>query len=268
MDTRGGQIDFQKEVIDLSLERPVLVDFWAAWCGPCRMLGPVLDQLAAEQQDRWTLVKVDTEANPDLAAQYHIRSIPHVKLFHKGTPIAEFSGALSRTAIVQWLDEHLPDPVRDAWHTLSAHLPSWPAERLPAALVDFVAAHPEHEEAALVLAQYQVLSDPGAVQQLVGGIPFGHPREQQAAHIAVVASWLTDTQDASHASGKALLEAKDAFLRGDMETCFRVLIDALMRDKNYEEGFIRRLLIALFQFRGETDPLVIKYRKFFAMALH
>ncbi|RMD70242.1 MAG: thiol reductase thioredoxin, partial [Bacteroidetes bacterium] len=74
-------VNFQREVIEQSFLKPVLVDFWAPWCGPCRVLGPVLEQIAEENKDRFVLVKVNTEEQPELAQQYRIMSIPNVKLF-------------------------------------------------------------------------------------------------------------------------------------------------------------------------------------------
>ena len=87
-------MNFQAEVIEKSHKMPVVVDFWASWCGPCRVLGPTIEALAEEQSDRWALVKVNTEEEQALAAEYQIRSIPNVKMFHKGRVIAEFAGAL------------------------------------------------------------------------------------------------------------------------------------------------------------------------------
>jgi len=100
--------DFQKEVIDASFETPVLIDFWAAWCFPCRMLGPTLEKLAAENEGTWKLAKVNTDQNQQTAAQFGIRGIPAVKLMIDGKVVNEFVGALPEPAIRQWLAEAIP----------------------------------------------------------------------------------------------------------------------------------------------------------------
>lgn len=104
-------VDFQSDVIEDSWTRPVLVDFWAAWCGPCRILGPTLEKLAEEAGDAWTLVKVNTDLQPELAGQYNIRGIPAVKLFISGEVVSEFVGALPEDEVQGWLNEHLPEPI-------------------------------------------------------------------------------------------------------------------------------------------------------------
>lgn len=260
--------DFSRDVLEASHRRPVLVDFWAAWCGPCRMLGPVLDQLAQEQADRWDLVKLDTEAHQDLAAQFAIRSIPHVKLFYQGVPIADFSGALPRTAILQWLDEHLPDPVRQAWSALAAQLPAWPAGECPPALLAFVREHPAHEPARLHYLAYQVLQEPQAARTAVQGIGLGHPQEQMAEAIRTLAEWVEGDWNEATPGAAAVAEARSLLLNGQLEAAFQRLIDGLMRDKAYHQEIQRRILIAMFHLRGESDPLVVRFRRWFAMALH
>ena len=104
-------VDFQSDVIEDSWTRPVVVDFWAAWCGPCRILGPTLEKLAEEAGDAWTLVKVNTDLQPELAGQFNIRGIPAVKLFISGEVVSEFVGALSEDEVQSWLNEHLPEPI-------------------------------------------------------------------------------------------------------------------------------------------------------------
>ena len=108
---KAEQIDFQKEVIEASQERPVLVDFWAPWCGPCRMLGPILDKLAKESKGEWTLVKVNTDTRPDLIIHYGVRGIPAVKLFVDGKPIDEFVGVMPEHTIRRWMAEALQSDI-------------------------------------------------------------------------------------------------------------------------------------------------------------
>ena len=102
-------IDFQSDVIEASKTTPVLVDFWAEWCGPCVQLSPTLEKLAEEAGDSWTLLKVNTESQPELAAEYGIRSIPNVKLFVNGEMSGEFIGALPEEEIKRWLESNIPD---------------------------------------------------------------------------------------------------------------------------------------------------------------
>src|SRR6202171_4295844 len=106
MDVTEGT--FQTDVLDRSHSFPVVVDFWADWCAPCRQLGPLLEREAAHGSSRLELVKVDADANPTISQSYGIQGIPAVKPFHKGKVIAEFVGAQPAAAVERFLDSLLP----------------------------------------------------------------------------------------------------------------------------------------------------------------
>ena len=100
--------NFDEDVIQTSHRKPVVVDFWAPWCGPCRILGPTLEKLAKESGGRWRLVKINADTFPDLSQRFGVRGIPAVKLFVNGAVKDEFVGALPEPALRQWLDRSLP----------------------------------------------------------------------------------------------------------------------------------------------------------------
>ncbi|HTI51404.1 MAG TPA: thioredoxin [Planctomycetaceae bacterium] len=106
----GTEQNFDQAVLQKSQELPVIVDFWATWCGPCQELGPVLEQLAREYAGRFLLVKVDVDQQPGIAAAFQVRSIPHVFALRNGQLVDQFMGALPEEQIRQWLDQFQPTP--------------------------------------------------------------------------------------------------------------------------------------------------------------
>jgi putative thioredoxin len=107
MEIEVTDANFQEEVIEKSKKTPVLVDFWASWCGPCMMLKPVLEKIAKEYDGKFVLAKAVTDDNQDAAGKYGVMSIPSVKLFKNGEIVDEFVGAQPESTIKQWLDQKL-----------------------------------------------------------------------------------------------------------------------------------------------------------------
>ncbi|MDX6376220.1 MAG: putative thioredoxin, partial [Gaiellaceae bacterium] len=138
----ADESDFQQKVLDASFEAPVLVDFWAEWCGPCRTLTPVLESAVEARGDAVRLVKVDIDANQNLAAQFGVRGIPNVKAFRDGRVVDEFTGVIPRAQVERFLDDLIPTAA-----DLAAA--SGDEEALREALAD----EPRHLEARLALGR-------------------------------------------------------------------------------------------------------------------
>ncbi len=151
---------FEREVIERSRELPVVVDFWAAWCGPCRTLGPVLEQEAEARQSELVLAKVDVDANEELAVRYGIRGIPAVKAFRDGEVVSEFVGARPPAAVARFLDE-LTGPSAE---TLVAELQAY------GELPDVLAAleQDDHERALELLLEEIRVAESERRERLVG----------------------------------------------------------------------------------------------------
>ena len=154
--------NFDEVVIRGSRERPVLVDFWAPWCGPCRTLGPILDKLAAEMAGRFTLVKLNTDDEQELAARYGIRGIPNVKAFVDGRVADEFTGVLPEAGVRAFLDRVVPSPAAKAVAEARARLAAKDAVGALAKLDEAHALDPDGEDALLTRAEALVALGRGA----------------------------------------------------------------------------------------------------------
>ena len=159
--------DFEQQVLQRSFEVPVVVDFWAEWCGPCRMLGPVLEKLEAEDDGAWVLAKLDTDANQDLAAGFQIQGIPAVKAFVNGQVVDAFVGALPAPTIRMWLERFVPSEADERVAEDEALAQAGDTAGAAIQLEQALAIRADHARALLALAELQ----PERTEELLKRLP-------------------------------------------------------------------------------------------------
>ena len=264
-------VDFESEVIERSRTIPVLVDFWAEWCGPCRILGPVLERLAAKQEGTWELKKVDTDAMQDVAVAYGIRGIPAVKLFINGDVADEFVGAMPESAVAQWLQNALPDANAAAVDTAEALLLSGRTADALRMLEDVLRSAPGHEKARALFASGTVFTDPARAVSLVEDIAGGVAGERADAvrTIAEFLSSATRTEDLPDAPVRpAFARAMADLVAQRFDGALEGFIAVIRADRYYADDASRKACIALFKFLGEDHETTRKWRKEFDRSLY
>jgi putative thioredoxin len=238
--------DFEAVVIDRSHALPVVVDFWADWCAPCRQLGPVLEREAAKRSGRLELVKLDVDANPALSQTYGIQGIPAVKAFHNGRVVAEFVGAQPAAMVARFLDSLLPSESE-----LLAQ--KGDEESLRAALE----LDSSHARAAIGLAR--ILLGRGQNEEaleILGRVRGSFAADGLAARIRL-----------ERAAAPGLGSAFEALDKGDHEQALEVLIDAIAPARGSRDE-IRRVVVGILDELGLDDPLAARSRTRLASALY
>jgi putative thioredoxin len=263
--------DFQREVIERSYSVPVLVDFWAEWCAPCRMLSPVLERLAQRANGRWVLAKVNTEEHPELAYRYGVRSIPNVKLFVDGEVVDEFVGALPEYVIEQWLERVLPSPHRKLLQQAEELLQQNRTSEAQQLLEQLVQLEPTNERARTLLARLLLFASPQRAAELVAPIEPGSPEEELAEAIRTLAPLLTLSSEEELPPDPVrplFWQGVRALQRGDFEKALEHFIEVIRENRYYHDDAARRICIAIFKFLGEEHPTTLRWRRLFSSALY
>lgn len=262
-----SEIDFQTDVIEASRNRPILVDFWAPWCGPCRTLGPVLEKLDREAGASWTLVKINTDQQPEISARYGIRGIPAVKLFVDGEVVDEFTGALPEYAVRQWLDKALPSRSSSFAEAAERALAEGDSVQARRALQAALQEEPRHPAASALLASILVFSEPDRALELAADGMSGEPRHVQISEAVRVLADFRDIALPEEPGSDLAARAQQAVMGGDHEAAVLSLLSLLQSNRYYADDLARKAGVALFIVLGPDHEVTRKHRRTFDMWL-
>ena len=277
--------NFEEVVLLGSTGAPVLIDFWAPWCAPCRMLAPVLDRIAEEFEGRFTLVKVNTDEEPELAKAYGVRGIPNCKLFVDGRIVDEFTGVLSEAAVRDFIMKAVPSAATSLVDEAKSRLIE---DDLPGALElleQALAIDPEDEDALLtrmeaLLATNRIaeaeavaaeLASPQRTRPIRDPIRLGTltARAQLAAGGSGDLDALAKKAAAMPQDPQAKLDYANALAAGgDYKRALDELLAIVDSDRSYGDEAARRAMLTIFEALGADSELARRYRRELASAIN
>lgn len=262
--------NFKQVILEGSMQQPVLVDFWADWCAPCKVLMPILHKLVEEFQGQFILAKINIEEQPELAQQFQVRSVPTVMLVGEGQLLDKFDGMKPESEIRAFLKQHLINPADAFKEQVKLLISEGELDQAQNLLQQGISHWPEdldlQIDLARVLLQKNLATDaklvlenlPEAekarpdVKGLMAGLKFSEvaPSAEQLAALG-------ERED----SEANYLKAMAALLQGQHEQALERLLNLLRDDRNYQEGVAHKTLLEVFAMLGESNPFVVKARR-------
>lgn len=274
--------NFERDVLEASRDVPVVVDFWAPWCGPCRALGPLLEKLERESGGRWRLVKVNSDENPELSAQFGVRSIPFVVAFADGKPVSHFLGAQPEGAVRAFLGQLVPDPseveLRQARAAVAAGQPTAAHEHLrnaialdpsnDAARLDMVSLLVDRGDLAGAREQWALLS-PKAPQASSYAVTSARLEASERAAKLPAATDLARRIEADPGDLAARLDLAEVHIANrDFGPALEQLLEIVKRDRAFGDDIGRRKMLAVFELAAGHADLVSEFRRRLSSTLY